>query len=173
MANDFPLVGVIAPNFLYRSMIGPALALGVDLRLLGTEMSSISQKLPGCNVVTFAGIDFPIPTIRTLEAAGVSFRPSAHLMDEVANRNSLASPASELNPKIEVFVARSPHAQASVWMPTEIINRDGVHRLSISPPREISPASLANLQARALEIAQELEMVGVGNFQFERECLHT
>jgi 5-(carboxyamino)imidazole ribonucleotide synthase len=63
--------------------------------------------------------------------------------------------------EIAVMVARSPHGQATAWTPTETVQEDGICILTISPARSISSELAENAQKLALEIAQEVGVVGV------------
>jgi hypothetical protein len=170
MSKDFPLVGVIAPHYLYRALIGPALALGVDLRLLGSDISTIAQKLPGCDVVTVLSVDFPIPAVRTIEAEGVAFRPNSTALAAMASRFP-PPPIFDAGAKyIEILVARSPHAQASVWAPAELVFRDGIQRIASAPAVGFSGDSLATAQSEALAIVKEMDLVGVVSVRFKRNA---
>ena len=63
--------------------------------------------------------------------------------------------------EIAVMVARSPHGQAASWAPTETIQRDGICTMTISPGQRLSPRAQQQAQKLALEIAHEIELVGV------------
>ena len=63
--------------------------------------------------------------------------------------------------EIAVMVARSPHGQAATWAPTETIQRDGICTMTISPGQRLSARAQQAAQKLALEIAQEIELVGV------------
>ncbi|MEY4290917.1 MAG: hypothetical protein RL130_859 [Actinomycetota bacterium] len=63
--------------------------------------------------------------------------------------------------EIAVMVARSPHGQATTWVPTETIQEDGICTLTISPAQCIEPKIAENAQKLALEIAAEVGVVGV------------
>lgn len=63
--------------------------------------------------------------------------------------------------EIAVMVARSPHGQATSWVPTETVQEDGICTLTISPAQKISAATSEKAQKLALDIAQEVGAVGV------------
>lgn len=63
--------------------------------------------------------------------------------------------------EIAVMVARSPHGQATSWTPTETVQEEGICTLTISPAQSISPELAEKAQQLALEIAQEVGVVGV------------
>jgi 5-(carboxyamino)imidazole ribonucleotide synthase len=63
--------------------------------------------------------------------------------------------------EIAVMVARSPHGQATSWTPTETVQEDGICTLTISPAQSISAELAEKAQKLALDIAQEVGVVGV------------
>jgi len=63
--------------------------------------------------------------------------------------------------EIAVLVARSPHGQATSWTPTETVQEDGICILTISPAQNISAETAEKAQKLALDIAQEVGVVGV------------
>jgi 5-(carboxyamino)imidazole ribonucleotide synthase len=63
--------------------------------------------------------------------------------------------------EIAVMVARSPHGQATSWSATQTVQEDGICTLTISPAQEISQELSSQAQKLALDIAQELGVVGV------------
>jgi len=63
--------------------------------------------------------------------------------------------------EIAVMVARSPHGQATSWTPTETVQEDGICTLTISPAQNISADVAEEAQKLALEIAQEVGVIGV------------
>ena len=63
--------------------------------------------------------------------------------------------------EIAVMVARSPHGQATSWTPTETVQADGICTLTISPAQCITPKIAEEAQKLALEIAQEIGVIGV------------
>ena len=67
----------------------------------------------------------------------------------------------EFDYEIAVMVARSPHGQATSWTPTETVQEDGICTLTISPAQNISPELAEKAQKLALDIAQEVGVVGV------------
>lgn len=67
----------------------------------------------------------------------------------------------EFDFEIAIMVARSPHGQASTWVPTETVQVDGICTMTIAPAPRLSEELSAKAQKLALDIAQELEIVGV------------
>jgi 5-(carboxyamino)imidazole ribonucleotide synthase len=63
--------------------------------------------------------------------------------------------------EIAVMVARSPHGQATSWSPTETIQEDGICTLTITPATSIESDIAEKAQQLALDIAQEVGVVGV------------
>jgi 5-(carboxyamino)imidazole ribonucleotide synthase len=67
----------------------------------------------------------------------------------------------EFGTEIAVMVARSPHGQATSWAPVETVQEDGICTLTITPAQKISSEVAEKAQQMALEIAQEVGVVGV------------
>lgn len=67
----------------------------------------------------------------------------------------------EFDREIAVLVARSPHGQASAWTPTETIQHDGMCTSTVTPVLGISEKLAVNAQKLALDIAEEIGVVGV------------
>ena len=63
--------------------------------------------------------------------------------------------------EIAVMVARSPHGQASTWVPTQTIQVDGICSMTISPAPLLNPDLSSKAQKLALDIAHEVGVVGV------------
>jgi 5-(carboxyamino)imidazole ribonucleotide synthase len=63
--------------------------------------------------------------------------------------------------EIAVMVARSPHGQATSWTSTETVQEDGICTHTISPAQSISAEVAEQAQKLALEIAQEVGVIGV------------
>lgn len=63
--------------------------------------------------------------------------------------------------EIAVMVARSPHGQASTWAPTKTIQNDGICVETITPVPEFSEEQAQTAQNLALQIADEINLVGV------------
>src|SRR4051794_14328797 len=109
---SFPVVGVVGGGQLARMMAGPAIELGVTLRVLAREPAeSAAQVVPGteigdetdlealrrfakgCDVVTFDHEHVPTEHLRALEADGVAVRPGSaalvHAQDKAVMRARL------------------------------------------------------------------------------------
>ena len=63
--------------------------------------------------------------------------------------------------EIAVMVARSPHGQATTWAPTQTVQIDGICTMTITPAPELSNQMSTQAQKLALNVAQEIGMVGV------------
>ena len=63
--------------------------------------------------------------------------------------------------EIAVLVARSPHGQATTWAPTQTIQKDGICTMTITPAPALSAELSEKAQRLALDIAQEIGVVGV------------
>jgi 5-(carboxyamino)imidazole ribonucleotide synthase len=184
VSNRFPRVGIIGAGPLARMMIAPATALGVDLYLFANssddcaaqithhrvgDLSNLEQVLAfakECDLITVESDEVPISLIKGLEKEGIRvYPPSSSLTHSRAQCSSdtaqLSQGASEFDSEIAVMVARSPHGQAVSWTPSELLREDGVLALTVTPARHISSDIAAEAQRIALEIAQEIGLVGV------------
>ena len=63
--------------------------------------------------------------------------------------------------EIAVMVARSPHGQASTWAPTRTVQRDGICIETVTPVPEFDEKLSEAAQSLALQIAEEIKLVGV------------
>ena len=63
--------------------------------------------------------------------------------------------------EIAVMVARSPHGQATTWAPTQTIQRDGICVMTITPAPHLSNDLSERAQKLALDIANEIGVIGV------------
>ncbi len=110
--GDFPTVGVIGGGQLARMMAGPAIELGIRLRVLATTVNeSAAQVIPdvrigrhddlaailkfaqGCDVITFDHEHVPPQYLDELIALGVAVRPGpsalVHAQDKIMMREAL------------------------------------------------------------------------------------
>jgi len=176
--SEFPVVGVIGAGQLARMMIAPATALGVKLLLFASsETDSAAQITPcvigdyldieaikkfaeQCDVVTFEHELVPLSIIKALEVAGVKVRPSSKTFEH-AREKLVANKLIDFDYEITVLVARSPHAQATSWAPTQVIKGDGISMMTISPAPSMSPEMKEQAQKIALDIAAEIKLIGV------------
>ena len=67
----------------------------------------------------------------------------------------------EFDFEISVMVARSPHGQASTWVPTETVQKDGICTMTIAPSPNLSEVLNQKAQQMALDIAAEIKLIGV------------
>lgn len=63
--------------------------------------------------------------------------------------------------EIAVMVARSPHGQAATWAPTRTVQQDGICIETVTPVPEFDEAQSLEAQNLALQIAEEIKLVGV------------
>jgi len=63
--------------------------------------------------------------------------------------------------EIAVMVARSPHGQATTWAPTQTVQKDGICVMTVSPAPQLSVALSEKAQKLALDVAAEVNVVGV------------
>lgn len=66
-----------------------------------------------------------------------------------------------LRRELAVLVARSPFGQAAVWPVVETVQQDGICVEVIAPAPDLTPALSVAAERLALQIAQELDVVGV------------
>lgn len=178
MNSEFPIVGVIGAGQSVRMMITPATALGIKLLPFASSMTdSAAQITPcvigdyididavkkfaeQCDVVTFEHELVPLSTIKALEVAGVRVRPGSETFVSLQKKLSTKE-LKEFDYEISVLVARSPHAQAATWAPTQIIKSNRISTMTISPAPMLSHTMSEDAQKTALEVAAEVNLIGV------------
>ena len=77
------------------------------------------------------------------------------------NHTLLIEELIEFDYEIAVMVARSPHGQATTWAPTQTIQSNGICTMTISPAPQLSAAMSEKAQKLALDVAQEIAVIGV------------
>ena len=123
---------------------------------------------PWSKVITSSDDIAQFPVIAKAIAGGYDGRG----VWKVSNKNELAKLLSqipqllieeliEFDYEIAVMVARSPHGQASSWAPTETIQSDGICTMTVTPAPRLNGDALKRAQRLALEVAQEVGLVGV------------
>ena len=178
MNSEFPIVGVIGAGQNVRMMITPATALGIKLLPFASSMTdSAAQITPcvigdyididavkkfaeQCDVVTFEHELVPLSIIKALEVAGVRVRPGSETFVSLQKKLSTKE-LKEFDYEISVLVARSPHAQAATWAPTQIIKSNRISTMTISPAPMLSHTMSEDAQKTALEVAAEVNLIGV------------
>jgi phosphoribosylaminoimidazole carboxylase (NCAIR synthetase) len=176
--SEFPIVGVIGAGQNVRMMITPATALGIKLLPFASSMTdSAAQITPcvigdyididavkkfaeQCDVVTFEHELVPLSIIKALEVAGVRVRPGSETFVSLQKKLSTKE-LKEFDYEISVLVARSPHAQAATWAPTQIIKSNRISTMTISPAPMLSHTMSEDAQKTALEVAAEVNLIGV------------
>jgi 5-(carboxyamino)imidazole ribonucleotide synthase len=179
--NHFPVVGIIGAGHMARMAVAPAISLGITLKLFAEDKNDSAAQIcdhvigdfrnleevlkfaRGCDVVTVEHGLIPLSIIKGLEAEGIRVYPRSLPLEligaEIQTIEELNS--VELGSKIAVMVARSPHSQASTWVPTEIVTENGECIRTVSPARNLSSEQLEQASARALIIAERIGLVGV------------
>lgn len=178
MKSKFPVVGVIGAGQNVRMMIAPAAALGIKLipfasstsdsaaqitpSMIGqhTDIDAIKKFAEVCDVVTFEDGWIPLSFIKALEVAGIRVRPGSETL-EYSREKFLTHELINFDYEIAVLVARSPHAQATTWAPTQLIKRDGICTMTISPAPLLSTEMSELAQKIALDAAAAIKLIGV------------
>src|SRR3954470_19741076 len=112
---SFPVVGVVGGGQLARMMAGPAIELGVTLRVLAREPAdSAAQVVPGteigdetdlealrrfakgCDVVTFDHEHVPTEHLRALTETGVVVHPGPDALVHAQDKSVMRARLSEL-----------------------------------------------------------------------------
>lgn len=87
---------------------------------------------------------------------------SQELSDLLKNSSKLLiEELIEFDYEIAVMVARSPHSQATSWVPTQTIQSDGICTMTISPAPIMNEEMSEKAQKIALDIAAEIKLIGV------------
>jgi 5-(carboxyamino)imidazole ribonucleotide synthase len=111
----FPVVGVIGGGQLARMMAGPAIELGITLRVLArdgadsaaqvvpgteigheTDLDALRRFAKGCDVVTFDHEHVPTEHLRALTEAGVVVRPGPDALVHAQDKSVMRARLSEL-----------------------------------------------------------------------------
>ncbi|MGZ4632125.1 MAG: 5-(carboxyamino)imidazole ribonucleotide synthase [Actinomycetes bacterium] len=111
----FPVVGVVGGGQLARMMAGPALELGITLRVLArdasesaaqvvpgveigdeTDLDALRQFAKGCDVLTFDHEQVPTAHLRSLVADGVVVRPGPDALVHAQDKTVMRARLSEL-----------------------------------------------------------------------------
>ena len=137
------------------------------------DKAAMREKLaafpaPQSHVVTDASSVKSFPVIAKAISGGYDGRGvwkinSVTELQEILKHTSplLIEELIDFDTEIAVMVARSPHGQATSWAPVETVQEDGICILTITPAQKISPQVAEKAQQMALEIAQEVGVVGV------------
>ena len=157
MSKTFPTVGLIGSVPYAGMFISPAQALGVELlNLVDGAHDVLQADAKRCDVVTMIDKSISSSIAKSLEADGVTVRPSFSALSSLR-----PSTASNIDSKLCVMVARSPHGQATTWALSEIISNDDGWLMSITPAPAISESLQEKAQQLALDISAQLGAVGV------------
>lgn len=152
MKSKWPNIGLIGSEELTQLFYAPAKALGIDL-------TSSLDFLEQCDLVIFPNSSDSLPVIKGLEANGVLVRPSLSSHEKL--QSITKEPTPEKNKLISVLVARSPHGQAATWTPT-LIEKS----LTITPVPGLPPSLQESIQKSALEIADQIKLIGVMSVEY-------
>ena len=180
--SEYPVVGVIGAGQLAQMMIGPATALGIKLIPFASsnedsaaqvthcvigdykDLEAVKKFAQQCDVVTFEHELVPLSVIKALEVAGVRVRPGSETLEHSRQKKNTAD-SIDFDYEIAVLVARSPHAQATTWAPTQVIKSDGVCTMTITPVPHMSTQMNEQAQKIALDTAAEVKLIGVMEVQ--------
>ena len=134
------------------------------------EMRRKLQNFPAPQWLVVSSVDqvteFPV-IAKSLsggyDGRGVWKVASADQLSDLLQQNGtlLVEELINFDAEIAVMVARSPHGQATSWTPTETVQVDGICTLTISPASSISSDVAESAQLLALEVANEVGVVGV------------
>jgi len=158
MRKAFPTVGIIGAGPLAQMFLSPAAELGIELLLFEDDtkdLETVRAFAIKCDVVTFAGDHVPLSVIKTLEAQGISFRPSSAVTEYSYNKVT-RDQSIDFDYEVTVLVARSPHGQAATWAPTQVIQNNGNSMMTIAPAPQLSPELSEQAQKLALDLAAEV-----------------
>ena len=180
--SEYPVVGVIGAGQLAQMMIGPATALGIKLIPFASsnedsaaqvthcvigdykDLEAVKKFAQQCDVVTFEHELVPLSVIKALEVAGVRVRPGSETLEHSRQKKNTAD-SIDFDYEIAVLVARSPHAQATTWAPTQVVKSDGICTMTITPVPHMSTQMNEQAQKIALDTAAEVKLIGVMEVQ--------
>lgn len=154
MSKTFPTVGLLGSAPHAGMFNSPAQALGVEL-LHGADGTR-------CTVMTVIDKSIPLSFVKGLEADGVTVRPSLSALLASSEKYELHIDEQST---ICVMVARSPHGQATTWAPTEIIRKNGLWVMSITPAPQLSDELREKAQQLALDFSAQLGAGGVSGVE--------
>ena len=127
-----------------------------------------SFKAPSSKVVTSSNEIDQYPVIAKSISGGYDGRgvwkvnSSQELSDLLKNSPKLLiEELIDFDYEIAVMVARSPHSQATSWVPTQTIQSDGICTMTISPAPLMSAEMSEKAQQIALDVAAEVKLIGV------------
>ncbi len=176
MRNRFPVVGIIGAGSLARLHLAPAIALGVDLKVLATSkddsaaqvcnyvigdrnnLSHVLDFARQCDLVTFEDGAVGLSIVKGLEAEGIRVYPRSSTLSQSRDKEQIESDPDLI---FAVSVARSAHGQACTWSPTQVIMSDGNIVGTITPAPLITSEVSASAAELALTLADRLGLVGV------------
>jgi phosphoribosylaminoimidazole carboxylase (NCAIR synthetase) len=174
--NRFPVVGIIGAGSLARLHLAPAIALGVDLKVLATSkddsaaqvcncvigdrnnLSHVLDFARQCDLVTFEDGAVGLSIVKGLEAEGIRVYPRSSTLSQSRDKEQIESDPDLI---FAVSVARSAHGQACTWSPTQVIMSDGNIVGTITPAPLITSEVSASAAELALTLADRLGLVGV------------
>lgn len=137
------------------------------------DKAAMREKLtafpaPRSQVITDATSIKDYPVIAKAISGGYDGRGVWKIQDQIELQEILSHTSPllieelvEFDTEIAVMVARSPHGQATSWAPVETVQEDGICTLTVTPAQKISSEVAEKAQQMALEIAQEVGVVGV------------
>ena len=144
-----------------------------DSFLYSQDKEAMRKKLSGFNspqstVISKSSevVEFPViakSITGGYDGRGVWRVNSAEELSKLLTHNPklLIEELIDFDYEIAVMVARSPHSQATTWVPTQTIQEDGICTMTISPAPLMSSELSEKAQKIALDIAAEVKLVGV------------
>ena len=176
MRNRFPVVGIIGAGSLARLHLAPAVALGVDLKVLATSkddsaaqvcnyvigdrnnLSHVLEFARQCDLVTYEDGAVGQSIVKGLEAEGIRVYPRSATLSQSRDREQIDS---DFDLICAVTVARSAHGQTCTWSPTEVIMSDSNIVGTVTPAPSITSELSASAAELALTLADRVGLVGV------------
>jgi 5-(carboxyamino)imidazole ribonucleotide synthase len=108
----------------------------------------------------------PVSVVKVLENSGIRIYPSSASLNSALEREEKVIEANSFGSRTAVVVSRSPHGQATVWSATEVIGSEEVDCVTITPAPNLTTDQAISAQKIALDLAQELAVIGVMEVEF-------
>ncbi len=184
MGTRFPTVGVIGAGEVARMMVAPAAALGISLKLFAQssddpgaqicsytlgdyrDLDSLKEFAAQCDLLILEDGSVPVSVVKVLENSGIRIYPSSASLNSALEREEKVIEADSFGSRTAVVVSRSPHGQATVWSATEVIGSEEVDCVTITPAPNLTTDQAISAQKIALDLAQELAVIGVMEVEF-------
>lgn len=176
MRNRFPVVGIIGAGSSARLHLAPAIALGVNLKVLAASkddsaaqvcnyvigdrnnLTHVIEFARQCDLVTYEDGAVGQSIVKGLEAEGIRVYPRSSTLSQSRDKEQIDS---DFDLIFAVTVARSAHGQTCTWSPTQVIKSDGNIVGTITPAPSITSEASANAAELALTLADRAGLIGV------------